>query len=132
MAKPKTLGDTELVVSEVVVQTFGFYPAAESWTPAMNAFETEDAVELFFDLADVPRESIEVTAEPGRLILCGRRVPPTAAVRAGPYLSHPRDGDRLGPIPAQRSPCPGASGSTRSRAATSAASSGSACPCSPA
>lgn len=76
MSKPRTLGDTELVVSEVVVQTFGFYPAEESWTPAMNAFETEDGVELFFDLADVPRESIRVTAEPGRLIIRGRRVPP--------------------------------------------------------
>lgn len=83
MPKPKTLGDTELVVSEVVVQTFGFYPAEESWTPAMNAFETEDAVELFFDLADVPRDSIRVTAEPGRLILCGRRVPPQPQCEPG-------------------------------------------------
>lgn len=83
MAKPKALGDTELVVSEVVVQTFGFYPAEESWTPAMNAYETEEAVELFFDLADVPRESIEVSAEPGRLIIRGRRVPPQPACESG-------------------------------------------------
>jgi HSP20 family protein len=83
MAKPKALGDTELVVSEVVVQTFGFYPAEESWTPAMNAYETEDAVELFFDLADVPRESIEVTAEPGRLIIRGQRVPPQPRCQPG-------------------------------------------------
>jgi HSP20 family molecular chaperone IbpA len=49
----------------------------------MNAYETDDGVELFFDLADVPRESIEVTAEPGRLIIRGRRVPPQPKCEPG-------------------------------------------------
>lgn len=83
MAKPKSLGDHELVVSEVAVQSFGFFPAEEAWTPAMNVYETEDGVELFIDLADVPRESIEVSAEPGRLKIRGRRVPPQPRREAG-------------------------------------------------
>lgn len=83
MAKPKSLGDTEMVVSEVVVQSFGFFKADQSWTPAMNVYETDRCVELYLDLAGVPRESIKVRAEPGRLTVTGVRRPPQPARDAG-------------------------------------------------
>jgi len=76
MAKPRNLGDTELVVSEIAVQSFGYFTAEEAWTPAVNAYETEACLEIMIDLAGVDRSSIEVIARPGRLTIRGIRKPP--------------------------------------------------------
>lgn len=86
MAKPRNLGDTELVVSEVVVQSFGYFPAQEAWTPAVNAYQTEGCFEVFVDLSGVDRESLDVRAQPGRLTIRGVRQPPQPQCEEGASL----------------------------------------------
>lgn len=51
------------------------HPAA-SWQPAMNIYALADRLEVCLELAGVRKQDIEVTVEPRRLVLRGRRVLP--------------------------------------------------------
>jgi HSP20 family protein len=57
---------------------FSFYPS-ETWTPAVNLYETEGAYLVCVDLAGVDKEKIEVTVDHNRLKLKGTRAVPSNA-----------------------------------------------------
>jgi HSP20 family protein len=62
----------------VATRADSFSPAP-GWRPAVNAYRCVDQFVIFVDLAGVPAESIEVTAEPGRLVVRGLRPAPEPA-----------------------------------------------------
>lgn len=53
--------------------------APPHWRPAVNAYRCSGQFVVFAELAGVPAESIEVRAEPGRLMIRGRRPAPEPA-----------------------------------------------------
>ena len=53
-----------------------FYPS-ETWTPAVNLYETEGAYHVSVDLAGVDKEKIDLTIHGQRLVLKGSRVVPS-------------------------------------------------------
>jgi HSP20 family protein len=54
---------------------FGF-SAGETWSPAVNLYENDDAYVVCVDLAGVEHSTIEVVATPGRLLIRGQRPAP--------------------------------------------------------
>jgi HSP20 family protein len=50
--------------------------APTGWRPAINAYRCEDRFLVYVDLAGVPPASVEVVAQPGRLVLKGTRPAP--------------------------------------------------------
>lgn len=46
------------------------------WRPAVNAYRCSDEFVIIVDLAGVPPESIEIIADPGRVVIRGRRPAP--------------------------------------------------------
>jgi HSP20 family protein len=57
---------------------YSFYPS-ETWTPAVNLYETETAYLVCVDLAGVERDKIELTVDHNRLKLRGTRTVPSNA-----------------------------------------------------
>jgi HSP20 family protein len=55
------------------------------WQPAVDVFETGDAVVVRAELAGVRGESLRVTVHGGRLLIRGERVPPRST---GPERHH--------------------------------------------
>jgi HSP20 family protein len=53
-----------------------FCPVAKCWQPAVNAYGRAEGIDICVDLAGVQMESLDIVAEPRRLVLRGeRRVP---------------------------------------------------------
>lgn len=67
-----TLGDVSYQLTRVQFSHF----AAAKWQPAINAFRCETAVRICVDLAGVDRTVIDLTVEPGRLVVRGTREAP--------------------------------------------------------
>ncbi|MFI4859610.1 MAG: Hsp20/alpha crystallin family protein [Phycisphaerales bacterium JB063] len=63
-------------MTRVVTQVFGAVPAEQGWSPALNCYESAGALFVCVDLAGVERESIEVSVQPGRLMIRGQRATP--------------------------------------------------------
>ncbi|MGB0766742.1 MAG: Hsp20/alpha crystallin family protein [Phycisphaeraceae bacterium] len=58
------------------VQVFGSIAADRGWTPAVNVYDCGASLRVCVELAGVPRSSIEVTVQLGRLVIEGRREVP--------------------------------------------------------
>ena len=56
---------------------FNFYPA-ETWTPAVNLYESETAYIVCVDLSGVDKSKIDLIVADGQLRLRGQRTVPTA------------------------------------------------------
>lgn len=50
-----------------------------TWSPPVDVVETDEAFLLYAELPGIDRESIELHAEGGKLVLSGRREPPAEA-----------------------------------------------------
>ena len=66
-------GWNQITLLETRATPFAFI---RSWRPAVNAYRDSDQFVVFIDLAGVPPESIEVSAQSRRLIVRGTRPPP--------------------------------------------------------
>lgn len=55
--------------------------SAPSWRPAVNAYRCSDQFVIFVDLAGVPPESVDITAQARRLVIHGRRPVPEPGCR---------------------------------------------------
>ena len=63
--------------TEVISQiSYSSTPLDEVWHPAINAYRCRDCVLICVELAGVDASRIHLQAEPNRLWLHGRRVPP--------------------------------------------------------
>ncbi|MBN1490541.1 MAG: Hsp20/alpha crystallin family protein [Phycisphaerae bacterium] len=60
----------------------------EFWTPAVNLYETATHFVICAELAGVPRETIDVKAEPGRIVIHGERHDPYPANPDEPHCVH--------------------------------------------
>jgi HSP20 family molecular chaperone IbpA len=65
--------DAEIVIVETRTTLFA---ASIGWRPAINAYRCQDKFVIFVDLAGVPRDSIELQVDAGRLLIRGRRHAP--------------------------------------------------------
>lgn len=61
---------------------------APVWTPAVDMYETPEALVVVFELAGVDADATSVQAEPGRLVVRGTRAQRTLAERAEPRTYH--------------------------------------------
>src|SRR5206468_11826414 len=52
--------------------------APQAWQPAINAYRCGTCIRTCVDLAGVDRSLIDLTVEPRRLVIRGRRAPPEA------------------------------------------------------
>jgi HSP20 family protein len=55
---------------------FSHSPAAEIWSPAVNAYRCEQGFAICVDLAGVPKEAIQLEVEKRKIRLQGRRETP--------------------------------------------------------
>lgn len=62
-------------------------PRLESWTPAIDIYETADAFVITAEVPGLTRDAIDLAVEPFRLTLSGRRAEPPAASE-GPVQFH--------------------------------------------
>jgi len=53
--------------------TFSHVPHSAAWQPAVNAYRCDKCVRICVDLAGVDKSEIDLTIEPGRLRIRGRR-----------------------------------------------------------
>ena len=79
--RPSTEVETKWDEVIFVVPQSNSFSSAPAWRPAVNAYRCIDEFVIFVDLAGVPPESIELSAEPGRLIIRGLRPAPEPACR---------------------------------------------------
>ncbi len=61
------------IVYELTKVQFMQFPREETWRPAINAFRCGNHVTVCVDLAGVDKEAIQLTVEPRRLRIRGRR-----------------------------------------------------------
>lgn len=73
------LGDVLYEFSKV---SFSQSYSPPGWRPAFNAYRCDDSLRICVDLAGVDPRSIDIRAEPGRLILRGDRPPPEPPKRS--------------------------------------------------
>lgn len=66
----------ESMVVRVWDDQMGDFAPRECWAPLVNVYQLRDRLEICVDLAGVDAQSIDLTVEPGRLTLRGRRRPP--------------------------------------------------------
>ncbi len=66
------------------------YSNAETWTPNVNLYETEQAYVVCVDLAGVEKEKIDVVVSDQRLRLRGARAVPTDPQPPAPDVPHRR------------------------------------------
>lgn len=83
MVKTAQLGDFEelhkqldRMMDRLTRRHFSQFRATESWTPAINAYRMEDRIEVCVDLAGVERDGIDVSIEPGAMVIRGVRKAP--------------------------------------------------------
>ena len=67
------LGD---VVYELTKTQFTQFWPPENWRPAINAYRCSDQIIICVELAGVDKQELELTIEPRRLRIHGRRVAP--------------------------------------------------------
>lgn len=60
----------------VIAGVFGTVSADLAWTPQINCYQSPVALQVCVNLAGVPKNQINVTVEPGRLIITGVRLVP--------------------------------------------------------
>ncbi len=70
------------LVDQVHKGYYGFAPA-DTWTPNVNLYETDEAYMVCVDLAGVDKEKIDVVVADGRLRLRGTRVVPRCPEESG-------------------------------------------------
>ncbi|MEX2670496.1 MAG: Hsp20/alpha crystallin family protein [Phycisphaeraceae bacterium] len=63
-------------VEQLVHRHFCHFSPSETWIPAINAYRLPDRIEVCVDLAGVAKDSIDIQAQPGELIIRGLRTPP--------------------------------------------------------
>jgi len=66
----------EQAMDRLVHRHFSHFRTSECFTPAINAYRVGGRIEVCFDLAGVVRDSIDIRAEPGLLIVRGYRHAP--------------------------------------------------------
>jgi HSP20 family protein len=71
-------GALQDVASELMRSQFSQF-APHGWQPAINAYRCERCIRICVDLAGVDRSLIDLTVEPRRLIIRGRRELPEPA-----------------------------------------------------
>lgn len=67
------------IVDDLRGSAYVHFSRTESWQPAINIYETDTHFLICADLAGMPREQIDVRAEPDRIILRGHRAAPQPA-----------------------------------------------------
>lgn len=72
-----------MVVGQTFYQSFSRFSSTEAWSPAVNIYQLADRIEIAVDLAGIEREQIDVTVEPGRLLIRGHRPAPDPQGLAG-------------------------------------------------
>ncbi len=64
------------MVDEMVGGQYVRFSRAEGFRPPLNAYETASHYVICMELAGMPRDQIDVQAEPGRIVIRGRRGDP--------------------------------------------------------
>jgi HSP20 family protein len=68
---------TEVEAGIVIVGSrTSLFADASGWRPAINAYRCDNKLLVYVDLAGVPPESVELTVQPGRLVIRGARPTP--------------------------------------------------------
>ncbi len=84
------------IMDEMLKRSFVHFRDSGEWQPAMNVYETRDAVHICVELAGVEHERISVECAEGRLLrLSGRRDQPRPDGECGPlslYLMEINEG----------------------------------------
>ncbi len=66
----------ERTARQIVRQHFSHFRTTDAWSPAVNIYQLGDRIEICVELAGVEKESIQLHAEPGLLVICGNRSSP--------------------------------------------------------
>jgi HSP20 family protein len=64
------------MMDELSGSQFFTFSRNESWRPALNLYETDTHFIICVDLAGMPRDRIDIRAEPGRIVIRGDRADP--------------------------------------------------------
>ena len=65
-----------VIASQLTQVRFTYYRSADRWRPAINAYRCGDRFIICVDLAGADQSTMQVLAEPRRLIIRGTRPPP--------------------------------------------------------
>ncbi len=64
------------MMDDMLGSSYVRFSGGECWRPAVNLYETYDEFILCADLAGMPRDQIDVQAEPDRVVIRGTRADP--------------------------------------------------------
>lgn len=76
------------LIDEMAGSGFVRFAHRDAWKPALNLYENDVQFMVCVDLAGMPREQIDVQAEPNRIIIMGRRDDPQPSPSAEPFCVH--------------------------------------------
>ncbi len=76
------------MVDEMIGGQYIPFSGGEGWRPAVNLYETASDFMLCVDLAGMPRDQIDVQAEPDRVVIRGDRADPQPPRKGDPQCVH--------------------------------------------